>query len=174
MKTKEISFTLPVIMVLYEFMFFEGNIKKRMLYLIPMLLTMLIIPLSMIGIDKPIGDAIGEMREVPQETKQISRDAYLLTQFRVIVTYIRLLVLPINQNLDYDFPLYHSFLNPTVFLSFLFLLSIFGLGIYLFYRSRFTVSASAGPWGLGTIHSSRFTIHGLFLSASSGFYHTFC
>jgi hypothetical protein len=44
MKTKEISFTLPVIMVIYEFFFFTGNRGKRILHLIPFLLTMLIIP----------------------------------------------------------------------------------------------------------------------------------
>ena len=136
MKTKEIAFTLPLIITLYEFMFFEGKIKKRILYLIPLILTMLIIPLSLVGIDKPISDAIGELREAVQEIEQISRLSYLFTQFRVIVTYIRLLFLPINQNLDYDYPTYHSFFNPNVFLSFLFLLSIFGLGIYLLYRSR--------------------------------------
>ncbi|MEK6582508.1 MAG: tetratricopeptide repeat protein, partial [Nitrospirota bacterium] len=141
MKTKEISFTLPIIIALYEFMFFEGNIKKRLLYLIPILLTMLIIPLSLIGTDKPIGDVIGELRETVQETKEIPRWSYFFTQFRVIVTYIRLLFLPINQNLDYDYPLFHSFFEPNVFLSFLFLLSICGLGVYLSYRSRHNLTS---------------------------------
>ena len=150
MKTKEISFTLPVIIALYEFMFFEGNNKRRILYLLPLLLTMLIIPLSLVGIDKPIGDTIGELREAAQETDAIPRWSYLFTQFRVIVTYIRLLVLPINQNLDYDYPLYHSFFNPEVFLSFLFLLPLIGFGIYLLYRSRFTS------------HASRLTAFGIF------------
>ena len=47
MRTKEIAFTLPVMVLLYEFMFFRGDIKKRMLALLALLLTMLIIPLSM-------------------------------------------------------------------------------------------------------------------------------
>ncbi|MDP3111369.1 MAG: tetratricopeptide repeat protein [Thermodesulfovibrionales bacterium] len=142
MKTKEISFTLPIIIVLYEFMFFGGKIKRRILFLMPIILTMLIIPLSLIGIDKPIGDAIGELKEAAQETGEIPRWSYLFTQFRVIVTYIRLLFLPINQNVDYDYPLYHSFFNPAVFLSFLFLLLIFAFGIYLLYAKRYTLYAS--------------------------------
>jgi len=136
MKTKEIAFTLPIIIFLYEFIFLEGKIKERLLYLIPVILTMLIIPLSIIGIEKPLGDVIGEMREATQETGLISRWSYLFTQFRVIVTYIRLIFLPINQNLDYDYPIYTSFFNPNVFLSFLFLLSIFCLGVFLLYRSQ--------------------------------------
>jgi tetratricopeptide (TPR) repeat protein len=65
----------------------------------------------------------------------VSRWDYLNTQFRVIVTYIRLLFFPVNQNLDYDYPIYRTFFTPPVFLSFLVLLGVFCWGIYLFYRS---------------------------------------
>jgi tetratricopeptide (TPR) repeat protein len=143
MKTKEISFTLPFVVLLYEFMFFEGKIltRKNLLYLVPFLLIVLIIPLSIIGIDKPLGDIIGELREAAMETEEIPRGIYLLTQFGVIVTYIRLLFLPINQNLDYDYPLYKTFFEPGMFFSFIFLLSIFAFAVYLFKRSRKTGNA---------------------------------
>ena len=36
---------------------------------------------------------------------------YFLTQFSVILTYIRLFILPINQNLDYDYPDFHRFFS---------------------------------------------------------------
>src|SRR2546422_1287419 len=42
---------------------------------------------------------------------------YFLTQFRVILRYIRLLVLPSGLNLDYDFPVSTSLLEPRTFLS---------------------------------------------------------
>ncbi|MBI4690681.1 MAG: tetratricopeptide repeat protein, partial [Nitrospirae bacterium] len=87
-------------------------------------------------------------------TEEIPRWAYLFTQFRVIVTYIRLLSLPLNQNLDYDYPVYNSFFEPQVLLSFLVLLSIFVLVAYLFYRSRCTIHASRF-----TIHDTRITHH---------------
>ncbi|MBI4691157.1 MAG: tetratricopeptide repeat protein, partial [Nitrospirae bacterium] len=138
MKTKEIAFTLPIIITLYEFMFFEGKIKRRILYLIPLLLTMLIIPLSLIKIGGPTVKLTENVGEATRFYSLMSRWDYLFTQPRVITTYIRLLFLPINQNLDYDYPTYNTFLNPEVPLSFLFLLSIFGLGIYLLYRSRFS------------------------------------
>ncbi|MCC7202831.1 MAG: tetratricopeptide repeat protein [Nitrospirae bacterium] len=137
MRTKEISITLPFIILLYEFFFF-GNRWKRPFFLIPFLLTLSIIPLVFINLDtdKPIGDIVGEVRDAAQETESISRGDYLMTQFRVIVTYIRLLVLPVRQNLDYDYPVLHSFAAPGVFLSFMFLLAIFGLAVWLFIRSR--------------------------------------
>jgi Tfp pilus assembly protein PilF len=145
MKTKEIAFTLPVVTALYEFMFFEGKAKRRLLYLIPFFLTMLIIPLSLINIVKStgdltggvsVGDLIGDVNEAARMGGNISRWDYLLTEFRVVVTYIRLIFLPVNQNLDYDYPVYRSFFDPGVFLSVFLLLLILSTGVYLFYRYR--------------------------------------
>jgi hypothetical protein len=136
MKTKEIAFTLPVVIFLYEWMFFEGRLKKRMLYLIPFFLTMLIIPLSLIGLDTPLGDLISDVSQATRVDERISRWDYLLTQFAVVVTYLRFVFLPINQNLDYDYPIYNTFLTPRVYLSFLLLLAVLGLGVYLLWRSR--------------------------------------
>ncbi len=140
MKTKEIAFILPVVIGLYELMFFEGRLRKRVLYLVPVFLTMLIIPLSIVTMDRPLGDMIGDISQVSKEVEYISRADYLFTEFRVLVTYIRLIFLPVNQNLDYDYAIYNSFLNPGVFLSFLFLLSIFSLALYVFYRYRNTAT----------------------------------
>jgi len=145
MKTKEIAFTLPVVIALYEFSFFsitqDSKLKtqnwKRFLYLLPILLTLLIIPLSMVNFKAPVEAITQDINIQSRETVNITRTDYLLTQFRVIVTYLRLLVLPINQNFDYTFPVYHSFFDLHVFLSFLFLLSIFGIAVYLFYASRY-------------------------------------
>jgi len=154
MKTKEVSATLPVIIGLYEFSFFSSagselrshNSKlqapklKRFLFLLPFLFTLILIPLDFFGPDlgvyTPKMDPAETIRHLQlEEASALSRYEYFLTQLSVIVTYIRLLVLPIKQNLDYDYPIYNSFLNPNVFLSFLFLMLIFGFGVYLLYRS---------------------------------------
>ena len=119
MKTKEIAFTLPVVILLYELMFFEEKIKKRLLYITPILLTMFIIPVSILDSDKLTGDVMGNIGDATRVDTNISRWDYLLTQFAVIATYIKLIFLPINQNLDYDFPIYNTFLTPEDFLSFL-------------------------------------------------------
>jgi len=136
MKTKENAFTLPVVILVYEFMFFGGELRKRLLYLAPLLLTMLIIPASLLEVNKPIGDLIGDVSEATRSHPNMSRWNYLLTQFSVIATYVRLIFLPLNQNLDYDYPIYNNFLTPKVFISFLLLFSIFGLGFYLFLKSK--------------------------------------
>src|SRR3972149_9196458 len=78
MKTKEMSFTLPFIIILCEFVFFRDRLR-RIYFLIPYLLTLLIIPLTImdIGSDKPVGDIVGDLSEAAQETDYISRGAYL-------------------------------------------------------------------------------------------------
>jgi len=100
MKTKEISFTLPVLIVLFDIFFFR---KLRPGYLVPVLLTMIIIPLDMLHVAKPLGEIISDVSTVTRVKSALSRWDYLFTQFAVIVTYLRLLIFPVNQNLDYDY-----------------------------------------------------------------------
>jgi tetratricopeptide (TPR) repeat protein len=130
MKTKENAFTLPVMISLYEFLFFEGSYKRRVLWLAPMLLTMAIIPLTLADFDP------GRIGEGSRGYEEISRPDYLFTQFRVIITYLRLLFLPVNQNIDYDYPMFHSFFAPEVLASFVFLSAVFAFAVYLVNRSK--------------------------------------
>ncbi|MCG3116614.1 MAG: tetratricopeptide repeat protein [Candidatus Manganitrophus sp. SA1] len=125
MKTKEISFTLPVMIILIEAVFFRKPERKRWIFLVPFLLTLLIIPLSRIDVAGGAGEGFA------RETTTLSRSEYLFTEFRVILTYIRLLFLPVGQNLDYDYPIYHSIFEPPALLSFLFLFALFGLSLFL-------------------------------------------
>jgi tetratricopeptide (TPR) repeat protein len=149
MKTKENAFTLPIVMVLYELFFFQGAAKKRVLPLIPFLLTLLIIPLTLVALNRPAGEIMSQMKNPASFGYQgISGKVYLLTQSRVVVTYIRLLFLPINQNIDYDYPRYQSFLLPGVFLSLLFLAALVFIGLYLYYRSRLRPDLRPVSFGL--------------------------
>lgn len=136
-KTKEIAFTLPVVLVLCEALFFGGKVAKRALFLAPFFLVILLIPLSLAGADGSLAFMNGiSMNEqavnLSGDRSSIARGDYLFTQFRVIVTYIRLLVLPAGQNVDHDPPVFTSFFDPEVLLSFLFLASIVLAGAYLF------------------------------------------
>ncbi len=145
MKTKEISFTLLFMILWVEGIFFWPLTRQQWGGLIPFLLTLPIIPLSSWA---TVGEAEGGFA---RETTDIGRLDYLFTQFRVIVTYLRLLVLPIHQNLDYDYPIYHSLLNASVFLSMLFLAFLFGLAIYLLFHLRHRLVAFGLLWFLVTL-----------------------
>lgn len=136
MKTKEITFTLPIILVFYELLFFRSAIRKRLVFLIPVILTLLIIPISILNVHKPVGSIISDVSEVTNAQASISRGDYLLTQFSVIITYIRLLFFPVNQTLDYDYPIYHFLFVPRVFVSFLVLLSLFCISVFLLVNLR--------------------------------------
>jgi Tfp pilus assembly protein PilF len=138
MFTKEIAFTLPVAIALYEFMFLESGLKGRVKKLLPYLLLMPIVPILVLVTDveldscRSIFDVVAGATTTQHET---TRWEYFLTQQRVITTYLRLLVLPINQNLDYDYPVFHELLDPQVLPPFLLLMSVFGLGLHLLRRS---------------------------------------
>jgi len=144
MKTKEIAFTLPLVIALYDFIFlnelsgsrFIRAGLKRLFYLIPFFMAVFFILLSTFAADRQIGSALAGLGEASMETAELSRWSYLMTEFRVVVTYVRLLFFPVKQNLDYDYPIYSSFLNHEVFLSFFFISILFAFAIYLLYKSR--------------------------------------
>ncbi len=135
--TKENAFTLPFAIVLFEIFFLQTkklslNFKDyRIILLMAAFLSLIIIiPLKFsLSIFKPIPS--GELNAYP-----ITSFNYLFTQFSVIVKYIQLLFLPINQNLDYDFPISNNFFGIRTLLSFLLLLSLIILAMFLFKRYR--------------------------------------
>jgi Flp pilus assembly protein TadD len=136
MGTKEIAFTLPLVVLLYEASFFRGKWLRRMLYLLPLLLTLPLIPWSILTSDAVNPLASGFEEQLRAHT-DLPRLHYLFTQIRVIVTYLRLLILPTGQNVDYDYPVFTSFFTPPVFLSFLLLAALFSLALCLYgFRSR--------------------------------------
>src|SRR5208283_293008 len=98
--------------------------------LAPILLTLFIIPLTLMGLGTS-GGTLSALDPGSYGVKTFSQGEYFFTQFRVIVTYLRLLFFPVNQTIDYDYPVYKSFFAPQVLLSFIFLAALFGLGVYL-------------------------------------------
>ena len=164
MKTKEIAFTLPLVAVLYESVFLRGKLRRR-LFLAPLLLTMLIIPVGLVGTQRlvasgqPVASILESANMASRVDHAVSRMDYLSTQFRVIVTYLRMLILPVDQSLDHDYPLHPHFLAPEVLLSFLLLATLFGLGVYLVGRGKYW-SRLPGPESRVPSLGSRFTVHG--------------
>lgn len=132
--TKEISYTLPFMMLVLEFAFFTGPVLPRILMLVPFLLAMAVIPWILFGPGS--GSAVGGeiMGLQLKDLREISRHDYLVTQFRVLATYLRLLVMPIGQTIDYDYPMYRSLFVPGVFASFVLVSTLFFGAIYLFLR----------------------------------------
>lgn len=106
MCAKEISFTLPVTMALYDVCFLRATVRQRLVRLAPFFLLMLLMPIYLIGIEQGKNIiAHGGGDEVSHPLPWLT---YLYTEFRVVITYLRLLILPVGQNLDYDYPVYSS------------------------------------------------------------------
>ncbi|MBF0520212.1 MAG: tetratricopeptide repeat protein, partial [Nitrospirae bacterium] len=135
-KTKELAVIIPLLIFLIDTVFFGGSIKRKIFNVLPFLLLTLIVPLTILSSNARHSDEslLSENLFIGSHGVITSQD-YLLTQFRVIVTYIRLLFVPIAQNFDYDFPVYKTLFNPQVFLSFLFILGIVLFSFYLFKKS---------------------------------------
>lgn len=130
MFSKEIAFTLPFTIAIYEFYFLRRQGKYKLGSLVPYFLFLAIIPLTIL-ISSP-----GAVKEASQASSKISPISYLFTQFSVIVTYIRLLIAPVNQNLDYDFPVTTTLFDPYTLLCFVLLIALFIAGILLYKKAR--------------------------------------
>jgi tetratricopeptide (TPR) repeat protein len=144
MYCKEIAITLPLMLVLVE-VYFWGNFQKerfkRGLLLVPYLCLLSVIPLNLLKTsDSTISstrmveivqtkDAHNGQAEFVQEDmgralSSYSRKAYALTQFNVLVTYLRLFIWPVKQNLDYDYPIVKGWGDGKTWGCALFLLAL--------------------------------------------------
>jgi len=136
MKTKEIAFTLPFVVALYELSFFSGSARERLRFLAPILATAVIIPLTLLNLHQPIGRVLSDVSDATRVQATVSRLDYLRTQVAVVASYLRLLVLPTGQNIDHDVPVARSLLEPRVAASLAVLLSIAALAAFLHRRAR--------------------------------------
>jgi tetratricopeptide (TPR) repeat protein len=137
MLTKEFTITLPIIVCLYEFTFLSSRSSGRIRVLAPYAAILLIIPAIVFFKQGTLSALDSTMRTITAaDVTNIPRSHYLLTQFRVVVLYLRLLIFPINQNVDHDVAIYTSLLDLPVFLSFLFLLALFSVGVFFSILSK--------------------------------------
>lgn len=133
MFTKELVITLPLAIIVYELCFFKIQAGLKWKKILPFFIVSLIIPLTM-AVTNSIN--FREMKKVSEYTPNMHPWNYLLTQFKVMITYLRLLFLPLKQNLDYDYPIAKTLLEPATMFSFLLLLIILVIAIRIFYKYR--------------------------------------
>jgi hypothetical protein len=134
-RTKEIAFTLPAALVLAELLFFPASGLRRWLPVAPVGAIALLIPASWIDFQGPVADVVASADRVTRLLTPVSRLDYLKTQAVVVCEYLRLLVWPSGQNLDYDFPIYTSAFHPRVLFSLAVLGSLAAFAIWLTRRT---------------------------------------
>ncbi len=129
MLTKPNVITLPVMILFCDLFLFPKtktqSWQERFTYLAPFLVTFAVLPIMFLHGFK--GHAAGQF----YETNTIRPVHYLLTQFNVIVTYLRIVFLAEAQSLYHNFPISKTFFEIKTFLCFGFLASLFMAGVLL-------------------------------------------
>ncbi|HBG61989.1 MAG: hypothetical protein A2Y03_01115 [Omnitrophica WOR_2 bacterium GWF2_38_59] len=139
MFTKEIAVTLPFAVILTEYFLFyrkrsffedfkEEN-GKQVIFGLVILGFLLIIPkLFQFNFS---GLMFGEKMSQSHDGDVITFGTYLISQFRVFAVFLRLLVMPFGQNLDYDFMLSKSIFEWPAMGSLAIFIGLFFTGLYL-------------------------------------------
>jgi tetratricopeptide (TPR) repeat protein len=149
MFTKQIAFTLPFSLLLYELCFRQNNVSKTRritLASIGLFAALLLLALCVIY-SKAV--AAGGLSGAARETEEMSRTTYFLTQWNVLRTYVRLLCLPVAQNLDYDYPLTRGLNVPTLASGF-FLFLLLASAVIL-HKKKIRIAAFCVGWFFVTL-----------------------
>jgi len=134
--SKENAVTIPLTILLFEMTFFRGEPGRRILKLAWYLLPLVVVPMFMLGKIGFSPDMLAAMSSMSAESGAPPRMSYLLTQFPVVVSYLRLFIFPAGQNLDHDVTLRSTPLDPVVIASFLLLAAVVAAGVRLWLASR--------------------------------------
>jgi len=137
MLTKEFAVSLPVTLALAEWLVVRDgsrSVRQRSMILLPFLLSLLLIPaLVYLHRDYPCYNDSGQIEwakkaglvDTAATGHGESPRAYLLTQPRVFLTYLRLVFFPAQQRVEYDYPKIFSLFQPSGWISLMATLSIF-------------------------------------------------
>ena len=129
--TKENALMLPLFILLYEVLFFQG-LEWRVLRKRFGVILGIIGGLGLLGAIL-LGSRYWEVIREGYLYRDFTMGERVLTQFRVVLYYVTLLLYPhpSRLNLDYDFPVSRSLVDPvTTFFSLLAILSVLGVGVW--------------------------------------------
>lgn len=132
MFTKQTAISLPLSILLMEWCFFSNFQKyfeKNIKYFGIILSFSVLIPL--IYFFRFNLKDLAQVLDVTLGSAGISRHDYLITQFRVLIEYFRLLAFPYPLNFDYDFPIFQNFFTLEVVASFLVLVIVLSVAYRL-------------------------------------------
>ena len=136
---KQITVTLPFFVFLYEWFFFQDLdknwLKRRLPFVLGIMALLSFLALAYTGFH-PL-EKLNHFRDYSENQFTIIQRT--LTQTRVVMHYISLLIFPhpSRLNLDYDFPISYSLINPvSTIVSLAAILGLIASGVYLAKRQR--------------------------------------
>jgi tetratricopeptide (TPR) repeat protein len=112
--TKETAATIPLTILAAEFILLKSLDMKKFLMILAAGGGFFFLFTRLVGVDLNIFFNFHPIASQSHDGDIITLQGYLLTQLRVFLTFMRLLILPINQNLDYDYPLSTRLFNPPL------------------------------------------------------------
>jgi len=112
--TKEVAATIPLMILAAELIFFKGNRRKILVILMVGGTIFFLLFLKLVRTDLNIFFHLQPFLSQSHDGDMITVKNYLLTQMRVFLTFMRLLILPVHQNLDYDYPLSSGLFSPPL------------------------------------------------------------
>lgn len=134
--SKQVAYTLPLMLVVLEILLFRGRLLNRKFFIIGGMLSITFLALAALGwTETTLKDILFDLRLGTMENRYTSRTTYFLTQSRVVITYLSLLFLPVNQSIFYDYPLYSSLFSLPVVASLFVHILIMALAIFLYRKS---------------------------------------
>ena len=152
MGSKPIAATLPIFIFLYEWCFFQGfrvSWLKRHLYpLVAVIVVLVVASLMFLG-RHPLDSILAGYGDYDFTMQQ-----RLLTEFRVVIFYIGLLLFPhpSRLNLEHDFPLSDSLRDPiTTLLSAGVVAGLVALACYLAFTRKEYLLSFCILWFLGNL-----------------------
>ena len=165
-RSKENALSLPLAVCLYELVFFDAPLRERLCMLAPFALAPLAYLSAMHETGLSVSTVLMGLSPDSEGVRKIversafdayyldlpsRRKTYFLTELRAIVTYLRLLVLPIGQSADYEraYPEYSSFLSIPVILSAVLHLSLLLFGAWCIRRSKAGARKEMAAVGFG-------------------------
>lgn len=148
--TKEIVVVLPILMALIDLFFLaQGNWRELFsrwyayvgvaaalciaFYMFSFSSTVPFSLSNIVKLDAALDNNRGNLL-TNSYTEKITALRYLVSEFRVMVHYIKIYFIPTGLSFDYEWQLAASFWQPSVILSFLFLVLFFAIGLVLWVK----------------------------------------
>ncbi len=158
MGSKEWAVTLPALLMLYDYLFIaEGKFRvvasRWMVYVAVAIPCVIVLRNLDLFAASSAGAGIGFNVST---TSGITAKTYWLTSLNVIWTYIRLLFLPIKQNLDYDYPIAMTLFEFPTLLSFIGHIAVVSAAFWLYKKRGWLLIPFGVAWfyiGLSPVQS---------------------
>ena len=158
MGSKEWAVTLPALLMIYDYLFIaDGKVRavaSRWMVYVAVTIPWVIV-LRNLDLFAGAGSGAGIGFNV-STTSGITAKTFWLTSLNVIWTYIRLLFLPIKQNLDYEYPIAKTLFEFPTLLSFIGHIAVVSVTFWLYKKKGWLLIPFGVAWfyiGLSPVQS---------------------